>query len=93
MALLVPDKQTFLEFLPGQVVGLTRVTLQTASDTLTVPRASHQTASAACGRLLNANAAACTVTQSGNTVTLAGTPGQQVIVCTLHPHTHSGLEA
>ena len=93
MAALVPNKQKFMDFGPGFVVGITEVTLQSASDTLTVPSPSHATASAAVGRLLPAGQAACTATQSGNTVTLSGTAGQKVIVCTLHPHTNSGAEA
>lgn len=93
MALLVPNKQTFVDFGPGFVVGITEVTLQSASDTLTVPKPSHATASAAVGRLLPASQAAATVTQSSNTVTIVGTAGQKVIVCTLHPHTNSGAEA
>jgi len=62
MALLVPTRQKFMELSPGNVVAVTEVMLQTTSDTLTVPRAAHQTASAAVGRLLPAGASACTVT-------------------------------
>jgi len=93
MALLVPTRQKFVDIAPGMIVGVTEVTLLSASDTVTVPSPSHATASAAVGRLLPAGQAACTATQSGNTVTLVGTTGQNVIVCTLHPHTNSGAEA
>ena len=93
MALLVPTRQKFVDIAPGMIVGVTEVTLLSASDTVTVPSPSHATASAAVGRLLPAGQAACTATQSGNTVTLVGTAGQKVIVCTLHPHTNSGAEA
>jgi len=93
MALLVPTRQKFVDIAPGMVVGVTEVTLVSTSDTVTVPSPSHATASAAVGRLLPAGQAACTATQSSNTVTLVGTAGQKVIVCTLHPHTNSGAEA
>jgi hypothetical protein len=93
MALLVPTRQKFVDLAPGMILGVTEVTLQSGSDTVTVPAPAHATANAAVGRVIPAGQAACTATQSGNTVTLAGTAGQKVIVCTLHSFTNSGAEA
>ena len=87
--------QTFVDVpsMPGTRLGITRCKQISAADTLTVPSPAHSTASAAVGRVLPAGQAACTVTQSGNTVTFAGTAGQEVIVLTLHNSTNSGAEA
>lgn len=95
MALLVPTLQHFFDIpgLPGFTLGLTRVTLGSTSDTVTVPSPASTTTSASVGRLLQAGAAACTATQSGNTVTLSGTAGQEVFVVTLHPRVNSQAEA
>lgn len=95
MALLVPLAQTFYDIpgLPGFRLGLTRVKLVTTSDTVTVPTPASSTASASAGRVLQAGQAAATVTQSGNTVTIAGTAGNEVMVVTLHPNVNSGAEA
>jgi len=87
--------QTFFD-LPGNTnlrVGVTRCKLLTTGDTLTVPGPASSTASASVGRVLNAGFAAATVTQSGNTVTITGTAGQEVFVITLHPSVNSGAEA
>lgn len=86
MAALVPNSQAFVDVpgMPGLRLGITRVTLLSASDTLTVPDPASTTASASCAGVRNAGEAACTVTQSDNTVTLAGTAGQTLTVVTLH---------
>jgi hypothetical protein len=93
MALLVPVWQQFHDLPGGGILGVTKVRLQSTSDTLTVPLPSHQTASASVGRVLQGSAAACTATQSAQTVTLAGTAGNEVIVCTVHSRTNSIPEA
>lgn len=95
MALLVPTNQHFFDIpgLPGFTLGITRCLLQTASDTLTVPKPASSTSSASVGRVLQNGAAACTVTQSGNTVTMSGTAGQEVFVVTLHGNINSGAES
>ena len=79
--------------LPGVKLGVTRCKQLTTADTLTVPTPAHSTASAAVGRVLPAGQAACTATQSGNTVTLSGTVGQEVIVITLHPNGNAVAES
>jgi hypothetical protein len=86
MALLIPTLQHFYDIpgLPGSVIGVSRVKLLTSSDTLTVPAPASSTASASVGRVLQAGQAAATVTQSGNTVTISGTAGNEVFVVTLH---------
>jgi hypothetical protein len=93
MALLVPVWQQFHDLPGGGVLGVTKVKLVTTSDTLTVPLPSHQTASASVGRVLQGSASACTATQSAQTVTLTGTAGQEVIVCTVHNRSNSNPEA
>lgn len=95
MALLNPTLQHFYDIpgLPGFVLGITRVKLVSASDTLTVPAPASSTASASVGRVLQNGASAATVTQSGNTVTISGTAGQEVFVVTLHGNINSGAEA
>lgn len=93
MAALVPDSQTFLDLRDGTILGISNVTLQSASDTLTVPKPANTTASASAAGLRDANQASATVTQSGNTVTIAGTAGQKLVVVTLHRFIDSGAEA
>jgi hypothetical protein len=93
MALLVPVFQHFHDLPGGGILGVTKVKLLSTSDTLTVPLPSHQTATASVGRVLQGSAAACSVTQSAQTVTLVGTAGNEVIVCTVHNRTNSNPEA
>lgn len=93
MALLVPDFQTFVDLRDGTIVGVTKVTLQSTSDTVTVPKPANTTASASCAGLRDAGNSSATVTQSSNTVTIAGTAGQKLTVVTLHRFIDSGAEA
>ena len=93
MALLVPDLQQFLDMRDGTIVGITKVTLLSASDTLTVPKPANTTASASVAVLRDAGQASCTVSQSAQTVTLTGTAGQKITVVTLHRSVNSGAEA
>ena len=93
MAALVPLYQEFFDIANGLSVGVTKVKLVSASDTVTVPSPAHATASAAVGRLLQGSNAAATISQSGNTVTIVGTAGNEVFVCTLHNRVNSGPEA
>lgn len=93
MAALVPLYQEFFDIANGLSVGVTKVKLVSTSDTITVPNPAHSTASAAVGRLLQGSAAACTASQTNNTVTLVGTAGNEVFVVTLHNRTNSAPEA
>ncbi len=86
MATLIPESQRFVD-VPGRPdlrLGITRVKLISTSDTFTVPDPAHSTASASCAALRAGSEAACTVTQSSNTVTCAGTAGETITVVTLH---------
>jgi hypothetical protein len=93
MALLVPDLQTQLDLRDGTMLVVSKVTLQSASDTLTVPKPANTSSSASCAGLRDAGNSSATVTQSGNVVTIAGTAGQKLTVVTLHRFVNSGAEA
>ncbi len=93
MAALVPTLQQFLDLRDGTILGITKVKLLTTSDTLTVPGPANTTANASAAGVRNAGEATATVTQSGNTVTIAGTAGQTLTVVTLHRFVNSGAEA
>ena len=95
MALLVPLEQRFLDLRDGTTLCVTRVKLVSTSDTITVPEPAHQTTTAAVGRVLARSAAAASVAQTGgtNTVTITGTAGNEVVVCTLHFTGNSLTEA
>lgn len=94
MAALVPTFQKFIDLPDGRVLGVTKVKLVSTSDTITVPKPASTSANVSAAGLRGPDDAACTVTQSGNTVTLAGTAGQEITVTTLHrPFVNSGFEA
>lgn len=93
MAALTPDKQTWVDLRDGTQVCITKVTLVSTSDTITVPGPANTTASASCAGLRDAGQSSATVTQSSNTVTIAGTAGQKLTVVTLHRNVNSGAEA
>jgi len=93
MALLVPTLQQFLDLRDGTTLGITKVKLLSASDTLTVPKPANTTANASVSVVRNAGEAAVTATQSAQTVTLVGTAGQTITVVTLHQFVNSGAEA
>ena len=86
MAALRPLHQNFDDRRIGDVVGYSRVKLESASDTLTVPTLASTTANASSAQVQRANDSAVTVTDDGaNTVTIAGgTAGQEVSIVTLH---------
>lgn len=95
MAALLPKMQQFVDMRDGTIVGIHVVTLQTASDTLAVPKlAQRATNSVSSGTLRRADTNTVTVTDNaatadttasgGNTVTLVGTPGQDVLIMTVH---------
>ncbi len=90
MAALLPDKSSFVELVPGTVVGAHLVTLVTnTGDTFVVPQFAQQTtANVSAQSLRRADGNTVTVTDNaatpGNTVTLVGTRGQQVVIATVH---------
>lgn len=92
MAAVLPDKQMFVEVTPGITVGLHLVTPVSASDTITVPNFAQSTTNSVSSRelrLATGNSATVTdnATTPGNTVTLVGTAGAQVLIATVHTHT------
>lgn len=85
MAALVPDFQRFDDLRDGSTIGVTKVTLVSASDTITVPKLANTTNSASSAQIRGANEAAATVTDDGtNTVTIVGTAGEKATVVTHH---------
>ena len=85
MAALIPDFQRFDDLRDGTTLAVTKVTLVSASDTITVPTLANTTSNASSAQIRGANEAAATVTDDGaNTVTLVGTVGNKVTVVTLH---------
>jgi len=85
MAALLPVRQNFVD-MKGFTIGIHQVTLQSTSDTVTVPTLANTTASASSAQVRGANEGAVTVTDDGaNTVTLAsGTAGDTVTFITHH---------
>jgi hypothetical protein len=80
-------KQKFERGLPGDVIGLHRVQLTAASDSITVPFLSSTNSVAT---LRNHNDPAVTATASDrNTITLTGSSGDQIWVVTHHPRVDS----
>jgi hypothetical protein len=67
------------------LVGVTRVKLTAASDSLTVPRLSDSTAGASCKQLERSGDPTVTVSNSDAfTVSLVGTIGDEVVIATIH---------
>jgi hypothetical protein len=80
------DYQKYIQLPTGEVIGIHRVTLLTASDTIAVPPlADPSNAGRSVSQLRQAGDTSVTVSTSGaNTITLAGTAGQQAVVVSLH---------
>lgn len=84
MAAIKPFQQKF-EDMRGFTIGISKVKLLSASDTLTVPTLANSNANASSAQVRGANEAAATVTDDGaNTVTIVGTVGEEVTVVTQH---------
>ncbi|MHA2063818.1 MAG: hypothetical protein ACXABY_05465 [Candidatus Thorarchaeota archaeon] len=93
MAALLPDLQQYVDLRNGTTIGIHVVTLKTtggSGDTITVPKFAQATTddvSAATLRRADANTATITDdanSGTGNTVTMVGTAGQQIVVTTIH---------
>jgi hypothetical protein len=84
--LLNIDYQKYHELPTGEVIGIHRVTLLTASDQFSVPPlADPSNAGRSASQLRQLNDTAVTVSTSGaNTVTLTGTAGTTCLVVTRH---------
>ncbi len=97
MALIAPTGQSFNDVKQlgaDVVIGLSTVTLVSASDTVTVPRLANTASNASSAQVRDAGEAAATVTDDGvNTVTIVGTAGNKVTLVTLHRNINLGLEA
>jgi len=95
LATIRPYLQQFVDLRDGSIIGIHKLTLQSSSDTFTVPDLANTTASASADQIRDANENSVTVTDDGaNTVTLAsGTAGDTVTVATHHRFTNSGAEA
>jgi len=66
-------------------VRVHRLTLVSASDTITVPTLTDTTSGAAVKQLERSGDTTVTVTSSGTTVTIAGgNPGDEVVLVSLH---------
>lgn len=85
MAALTMFKQNYVDLPDGKMFGLHVVTLQSASDTITVPDLANTTSGASVKHMRRQGQAALTVTNSGNTVTIAGgTKGDQAVIVSFH---------
>lgn len=95
MATILPKLQQFVDMRNGTTVGIHFVTLVSTSDTITVPKlAQRVTDDVSSGTLRRADAFTATVTDNastadstasgGNTVTIVGTVGQEVMIITVH---------
>lgn len=96
MAALLPSLQHYEDQRDGTTIGIHKVKLVSASDTLVVAQLANTTASASSAQIRGANEAAATVTDDGDdTLTIVGTAGNTVTICTNHgPGTvNSGSEA
>jgi len=86
MATLLPRKQDFIDLRDGTTVGIHLVTLQSTSDTITVPTLANSTASTSSATLRRADGNTATVTDDGaNTITIVGTAGQDILLVSVHP--------
>lgn len=93
MAALIPDFQAQLDLRNGKVLLVTKVTLASSSDTITIPDTANDTNGTSVAQLRDVGEAAVTLTQADNTLTIAGKAGGKVTIVSLHGHIHSGLEA
>lgn len=86
MASLLPDLQRFEDLRDGSTIGIHKLTLQSSSDTFTVPALANTTSNASSAQVRGANESSVTVTDDGsNTVTVAGgSAGDKVTVVTHH---------
>lgn len=80
---------------PDINLGVHRVTLVSASDTITVSKLANTTSNASSAQVRDRGEGAVTVTDNGaNTVTIAGgTAGNVVTIVTLHRYVNLGAEA
>ena len=82
---LIPNFQRFDDLRDGTTICVTKVTLVSASDTITVPTLANTTASASSAQVRAAGEVAATVTDDGaNTVTIVGVAGDKATIATLH---------
>lgn len=95
MAALLPKLQQFVDLRDGSIIGITKATLLSSSDTLTVPTLANSTASASSDQIRNAGEAAVTVTDNGShTITLSnGTVGDTVTIVSHHRFINYQAEA
>lgn len=88
MAAITPISQRFYDLndrARGLTIGVHVLKLQSSSDTFTVPDLADSTSGVSVKQLERAADATVTVTNSGNTVTLAsGTAGDEVVIVSLH---------
>lgn len=87
MAAITPISQEFFDLndrARALTVGVHRLKLQSTSDTFTVPTLADTTSGVSVKQLERSGDSTATVTSSGNTVTVAGTAGDEVIVISLH---------
>lgn len=73
MAALTDFHQQWIDLPDGKSIGIHQVTLQSTSDTITVPDLDNTSSGVAVKQLLRNGQTASTVTSSGNTVTIATT--------------------
>lgn len=85
MAAILPIAQKYTNLLPNILVGMHYLMLVSASDTFTVPKLANTTVNVSTSTLRLADGNTVTVTNDGaDTVTLVGTPGQTVLVVSVH---------
>lgn len=91
MAALNQFHQQFVDLPDGKTIGIHVVTLQSTSDTITVPVLDNTTSGVAVKQLLRNGQTASTVTSSSNTVTIATTTlpseasgNREVVIVSLH---------
>jgi uncharacterized heparinase superfamily protein len=85
MATLLPIRQQFTDLSNNALIGIHVLKLASASDTFTVPNLADTTSGASVKQLERSGDATVTVTNSGNTVTIAGgAAGNEVLICSVH---------
>jgi hypothetical protein len=93
MAALVPNRQSVDDQRDGTSILVTEVTLVTTSDTLTVPTI-HDTGTGGFAQLErddSVNTATLSRTDA-NTITIAGTKGDKVLIVSIHNNANFGDE-
>ena len=94
MAAVLPNKQDVVDLKNGTIVLITLFTPVSTSDTFTVPDFANSTATVSVATLRRADGNTATVTSDGaNTVTVAGTAGQQVLIVSAHSFLNYGAES